>query len=423
MSNNKKLEDKLLKNSRFREGCSVQIYPADFVWGAALCVMFTLSLELFYRMTVNYHHKYPSDLYYYAVTNVETHDERGRFIGTLFEFLYSINQTTLEMDVFLAFLIVGIIIANFIVIRFFVKDDGYLGTVPRYAMQFFSVAALFMGPIYVPVIFERYYLHTFKSFAWHSPTQQAMMFFALLGTVCFLRMYLVFEDEGVKIGWWIGTAVFVFFATYSKPAFTINFILAVVVMFLIDLFRGGKEGAGKRFAKLFAMGCSLIPSGLYILWLHNASFTEGTQYGEEHAVLLDFTHVLEYDNLTGAIIFGVTIPIVVFAFNLDKFRDPKYRTALFIFIMGMVQWMCFTETGKRGNYGNFTWGRTYGIYFMALTASVVFIEILYDKEGKFAQNRRKRVIFLVLAGIVIAWSILSQLNYFRLVFTGHGYQL
>jgi hypothetical protein len=26
----------------------------------------------------------------------------------------------------------------------------------------------------------RYYKHTFKSFAWHSPTQQAMMFFALL---------------------------------------------------------------------------------------------------------------------------------------------------------------------------------------------------------------------------------------------------
>ena len=417
------INNKLLKKNRFGDGYSVRIYPADFVWGAALCAMFAICLELFYRMAVNYHHKYPSDLYYYAVTNVEKQDERGRFIGTLFRFLGHLNGEVFEIVVFLAFLIVGIIIANYMVIYFFVKDDGYLDRVPRYAMQFFSVAALFMGTIYVPVIFERYYKHTFKSFAWHSPTQQAMMFFALLGTICFLKMYLRYEDNKISPGWWLGAAVLIFFSTYSKPAFTINLIFAVIIMFIFDLIRGGREDLGRRFVRLFIIGCSLIPSGLYILWLHNASFTEGTQYGEEHAVLIDFAHVLEYDNLIGAIIFGCAIPIVVYAFNAERFRDRKYRFALYVFAMGMVQWMMFTETGKRGNYGNFTWGRTYGIYFLTLTASVVFMEILYDKDGKFADSRGKRKAFLILSGIVIAWAILSQLNYFRLILTGHGYQL
>lgn len=416
-------EKNLLKKNWFRDGYSVKVYPWDFVWVAAMGVMFILSFELFYRMAINYNHNYPSDLYYYAVKNVEKQDERGRFIGTLFRFLGHINGTVFEIVVFLAFLMVGIIIANFLVLHYFVYDDGYGETVPRYAMQFFSLIAIFMSSIYVPVIFERYYKHTFKAFAWHSPTQHAMMFFALLGSICFLKMYQGYENKKISIGWWLGTAVLVFFATWSKPGFTISMILGVVVMFIFDLIRGSKEDIGKRFVKLFIMGCSLIPSGLYILWLHNVSFTEGTQYGEEHAVLIDFSHVLEYDNLLGAIIFGCTIPIVVFLFNADRFRDKKYKFALYIFVMGMLQWIFFTESGKRSSHGNFTWGRMYGIYFITLAAAAVFIETLYDKGGKYEGKKGKRLAFLILSGLVILWAVLSQMNYFRLVFTGHGYQL
>ena len=86
------VERKLLKKDRFGDGYSVRIYPWDFVWAAAMGVMFALCLELFYRMAVNYNHKYPSDLYYYAVENPRTHDEKGRFIGELFEFFYNINE-------------------------------------------------------------------------------------------------------------------------------------------------------------------------------------------------------------------------------------------------------------------------------------------------------------------------------------------
>jgi low affinity Fe/Cu permease len=250
-----------------------------------------------------------------------------------------------------------------------------------------------------------------------------MMFFALLGSICFLKMYQGYENRKIRFGWWLGAAILIFFSTWSKPGFTINMIFAVVLMFIVDLIRGNKKNIGQRFVKLFIIGCSLIPSGLYILWLHNASFTEGTQYGEEHAVLIDFAHVLEYDNLIGAIIFGCAIPIIVYAFNVRRFSDKKYKFALYVFAMGMLQWALFTETGKRGNYGNFTWGRTYGIYFLTLTAAVVFIEVLFDKKGKYAKDKGKRIAFLVLSGIVIVWAIISQLNYFRLVLTGHGYQL
>jgi hypothetical protein len=51
------------------------------------------------------------------------------------------------------------------------------------------------------------------------------------------------------------------------------------------------------------------------------------------------------------------------------------------------------------------------------------METLYDKGGKFKGKKGKRIAYLIVMGIVIAWAILSQLNYFRLILTGHGYQL
>ena len=413
------IEKKMLNKKALGEGYKLTLYPGDFVWLAALGAMFVVCLELFYRMIVNYHGNYPSDLRFYAVNNIENPEEKGRLIGELFEYLYRINQDYVEIDVFMAALIVMIIVANFVTIRFFIKDDGYLDKVPRYAIQFFSVALLFMGPIYVPFVYERYFRHAFKSFAWQSPTHQAMLFFALLAMICFLKLYMNSEEEGLSIKWWLLTAITTFMATFAKPSYTINLALAVVVMFIIDLIRGGAKDVAKRFARLFVIGCSLIPSGIYMLWL----FFGDSQFDDDHTVIIDFAHVLEFDNIPGAIVFCLTLPIAVFALNSERFKDPKYRFSLYIFIMGMVQWAMFYETGKWAKHGNFTWGRTLGIYFIMLASAAVILEIYYDKEGKFADKPRKRRIYLIILAVILAASILSQLNYFRLIITGHGYQL
>lgn len=414
---------KLLKKNRFGEGYSLTLYPADAVWGASLLLMFAVCFELFYRMIVNYNGHYKSDVPFYAVENMTNGVPSVRMLDFVYRFLYSINHTTNEINICMAATIVAIIIMNYVSIRYFIKEDGYLDIVPRYAMQFFSVALLFTGSVYVPFIFERYYRHTFKAFAWHSPTQQAMTLFALIASLCFLKMYVDYEEKGVNPWWWIATVISVFLATFPKPSYTMNLMAAVVVMFLFDLIKGGREGFAVRFRRLFIMGCSLIPSGLYLIHLNTVKFTDNMQYGEEHEVIFGISQVLSYDRLWGAILFGCAVPIVVFAFNTQRFKDSRYRFALYIFVMGMLQWGLITESGQRGEHGNFTWGRMIGIYYLTLAAACVAMEIWYDKDGRFADDRRKRTLYLILLGIVFAASILSQLNYFRLILTGHGYQL
>lgn len=389
-----------------------------------ISLLSAICLELFYRMIVNYNNKYPSDMHYYAVTNVTDGEPHHRLLGFWFQFLYDINNNTLEINLSMALMIAAIIVVNYAAIRYLTTRDGFGSSVPRWAIQTMSLALPFMGPIYVPHIHEWYYKNTFHSFAWHSPTQQAMTFFATAAVICFIEMYLSYkEGQGVRPLLWVGVAVLTFLATSCKPSFTMNIMATVIIMFLIELARCLGENFFKRLGQLIIMGCSMIPSGLYMIWLHYSEFTEGTQHNEEHSVIFDFNHVLEYKGLWAAALFGLLFPLLVLVFNPNRIKDTKYKIALYVFVMGVLQWAFLTETGRRAKYGNFGWGRVYGTYLLMIVAATIWLEVWFDKERIIIKNEATRRAFLLISGLVLLASVFSQLNYFRLILTGNGYML
>ena len=411
-----KKEPGLLQN---KNGINLTLYGADFAWAAAISAIFVVTTELFYRMIVDYNGKYVSDVRYYVVENPASGEQHDRLITILFQWFYDINHNTLEANLYLAAVIAALVIVNFVAIRYFIKDDGAEAIVPRHAIQLFSVLMLFIGPMYVPVVHEFFFRKSFSSFAWHSPTQQSMTLFAVIAAVCFMKMYSGFEHGKLSAGWWTATAVSTLIATGFKPSYTISLCLTIVVMFVADLIKGGRDGFAVRFRQLFIMGCAAVPSGLYMIWLHTREFEEGTQFGEEHKVILDISHVMAYDHLWAAVIFGIAFPIVVFCILHSKFRDSKYRFALYIFVMGILQWALLDETGTRGNFGNFTWGRLFGCYFITLAASAAALELFFDKKS--SDNGSQRKIRIAVVSIILCWSVLSQLYYFWLVLSGRGY--
>ena len=411
-----KKEPGLLQN---KNGINLTLYGADFAWAAAISAIFVVTTELFYRMIVDYNGKYVSDVRYYVVENPASGEQHDRLITILFQWFYDINHNTLEANLYLAAVIAALVIVNFVAIRYFIKEDGAEAIVPRHAIQLFSVLMLFIGPMYVPVVHAFFFRKSFSSFAWHSPTQQSMTLFAVIAAVCFMKMYSGFEHGKLSAGWWTATAVSTLIATGFKPSYTISLCLTIVVMFVADLIKGGRDGFAVRFRQLFIMGCAAVPSGLYMIWLHTREFEEGTQFGEEHKVILDISHVMAYDHLWAAVIFGIAFPIVVFCILHSKFRDSKYRFALYIFVMGILQWALLDETGTRGNFGNFTWGRLFGCYFITLAASAAALELFFDKKS--SDNGSHRKIRIAVVSIILCWSVLSQLYYFWLVLSGRGY--
>lgn len=410
LDNRKKLRDREFT-------LSLNIY--DFVWIAAIAAISTVCLELFYRMIVNYNNRYESDIGYYALERTQSSEPQERLVGILCQWLFDINKSTLEINIMLALVIAAIIVVNYVVIRFYLKEDGLIEKIPRHAVQFFSVAMLFIGPIYVPVIHEYFYRKSFSSFCWHSPTQHFMTLFAMLSAVCFLKMYLVYDTEGVSIGWWIATLITTFLATTSKPSYTIGLVFTIVVMFIAELIRKGKDGFLLRLRRMIVMGLSVVPSGLYIIWLNKRQFSDNTQFGEKHEIIFGLGPLLSYERPWAALLFGITFAIVVFAFNLSRFRDTKYKFALYTFVMGTLQWALISETGTRSNFGNFSWGRMFGCYFITLVSTAVFLEMYYDKGALGSPKKRKAA--LVLAVVVLAASLVCQLYHFYMILTGHGY--
>ena len=409
------------KNDKSKKTYSLSFTKSDIVWVVSIIGFFLVCLELFYRMIAEYNGKYPSDLHYYAITTILKEEKPVRFVEIVSHALHSINQGTMEFNIFIATVIPAIIILNYLTIRFFLKEDGMDDRTPKWSAQIASMAVFFVGPVFIPVFHEYYYMHSFAAFAWHNPTQHVMMLFSIAGTLTFYKMYLEYEKNGVPLKWWIATMVFVLLSASAKPSFIIEFVLCVVAVFLIELFSGGKEDFVKRFKALFIMGLSIVPAGVYTLWLSTMDFGDAKVTGGKIEVLFGLEQALSHHNVMWIFFYGMPFSIFVLAVNFKRFKDKKYFVALMLFLMGIFQWLFFKEAGPRAKHGNFDWGRMYATYYLALVSLTMLIENVYYPNSIFPDNKKARKIFLIVAFVLLAISVLSQLNYFGYVLSGRKY--
>ena len=110
--------------------------------------------------------------------------------AALFKLLLAIDGTTKPIAVYLGIQIGLIFIANYFFIKLYSPNDTSR-TGNRALVAFLSIAAVYAYPLYIPGIQTDFYKNTFNCFAWHSPTQQAMTLFAVLGVLCFFKIFLI----------------------------------------------------------------------------------------------------------------------------------------------------------------------------------------------------------------------------------------
>ncbi|MBR2674894.1 MAG: hypothetical protein IKE52_05510 [Mogibacterium sp.] len=411
------------KNSnKNKEVFNLKIYRTDIAYAGVVSFIFITCIELFYRMIVKYNRGYPSDMRYYAGEAATKTEMDPRLLDMISRALHSINGSTLEFNLFLAALIPAIIIMNYFVIRFLTANNAIKEQPPRYALQAASILALFTGPVFIPVLHEYYYIHSVAAFAWHNPTQHAMTLFSLAGTLAFLKMIDIYrKEQTVSVRYWIATMILMLLSAASKPSFVIELVPSVMILFGIFLFDTGKGNVGQRFIQLFKMGASIIPAGLYIIWLSTVDF--GNTNGMEGSidVVFGLSKSFTQENLFNIFIFGMPFSILVLAANYKRLKESKYFLSIMVFVMGVAQWVFLEESGYRARHGNFDWGRMYGTYFLALVSLSLLIENIYRPDSIFPNNKRARRIYLIIAIVILALSVLSQLNYFGYVLSGRKY--
>lgn len=386
----------------------------DIAYAAAIVFFSAVCCKLFYRMSIEYHGNYSSDLIYYVALPEAENKETYRLIGWVFDLIYRHGFGLKGMAVYLGAVIGCICLVNFVYLKFFTHGSG----VHRGVLEVASICVIFIGPMYIPGFHEYFYRWSFSAFAWHSPTEQSMVLFSVPAMICFIKMYES-AAEKISVKWWILTMLTVLLSAFSKPAFAIDLILAMIIMFLIDLAADREDPFGKRLLKRIIMGLSLIPSGLYILLEMKLDFA-GQGEGHSGAVIVNLDHVINYNNLFAAAICTLAFPLLVGIVNYREFGKRSYKSVLFVFLTGLLQWVLFTEEGERARHGNFAWGRQIATYLLIMTCLSLAIKNWQDKS--FMENRPviRKLYFAVIA-VLLTISIISQLYYFYIICMGRSY--
>lgn len=354
-----------------------------------------------------------SDFPFYAESAMNGGSQH-RFLGVAYRLIYSATGSTDGMAVFSALIIGGIVIGNYFLLKYLLGKT----IVARPLLQAAALFAMFLGPIYVPEFHQCFYKGVFQSFAWHSPTQQAMIVFSIPAFICFAKLYERYE-ESVDVKLWLLCMVFTLLSATGKPSFAIDLILGAIVMFAAELFLPGKLGFGEKFKRLFLIGCSFIPSGLYFFVVMYFNFGDkGERSGK---IVFGLKSLLNYDGLFLAIICGLAFAILVWIFNLGKLRQRKMRTVVMIFLMGIVQWALVYEEGFRAAHGNFVWGRQVGCYFLMLSALAVFVDNFKNRSDFLSGRKSLQAIYFLAGGGLLVLHIASQILYFYLIFKRGDY--
>jgi len=390
----------------------------DIAYLVLIIAICYLCFNLFSWMIVNKNEMYKADIKAYINFALDGDNRKHRLPVLLFRLLYNINESYFFIALYLAAEIGFIFLANHLFIRSWTGCD-LSDTKYRVLVHFLSIAAVFSGPIYVPRIHHWFYKNTFPIFAWHSPTQQMMTLFSVLALVFFYRMLADYE-EGIRPLDWVLAAVCFFMSAYSKPSFILDLVPAIIVLFLIELFRRNSLSIGKKFARLVIMGMSAVPSGIYLIVLNYIIYTRSDRKGDSD-IIVSAARFTGFLPLAIAICCSVSLPILVMIFNTKKLRDDRrYAMTALIALMGLLQWGLFSETGWRASHGNFTWGSTIGGFVFYVTSFAVLVDNLRD-ENFLADKKTLKGLYYVMAAGSLCLSLLSQGYYFITLYMGQGF--
>lgn len=396
----------------------------DWIYAGLLAVLYAASTFMFYRQSIRFNGGYEADTSLYVDMSI---DDRGiRLIKWIFHYLYNLTGNTVLIAVYMGAVVVCTALANYAVFRWYMRWDAqHRGGVLRDEARerlYAQAASLLMfvtGSMYLPVIHARFYKGSWCTYAWHSPTQQLMILFAMLSLLLFLKIYENYMDR-IDPKLWVGLMITSLISVWAKPSFMLVFTPTLIAVFLIELaVHRGDGQTGNRFARLVIFGLSMVPSGILILFLNSSIYGEGSS--NKVAVNIGGADGFGY-NIYIAAFCGLLFPAVVFIFNYIRLKELPYQIALGMLIMGIAEWMIFYEDGSRSSSGNFAWGRQFGCYYFFACAIALTYCNLNDSEFLSGKKGLRKAYFAVIA-IAFVMHILTQTYHLYLMFRGYDFYI
>lgn len=388
----------------------------SWIFYVALLMGFATSAFLFYRQITMSTKGYASDLIYYVLESEK--EGSSRYVTNLFRLLTQIFGSKVPIAVYMGIVIVGIICVTRAIIQEFLRIDGIRAD--RYFVDIFSASIVFTGSIYIPIVQPYFYKVGWASFAWHSPTQQSMIFFALVSMLFLTKILATYMYE-IKFRYWVPMMIGAVLSTWAKPSFLLTFTPAIIVVFVTELILQRGDGkSGERLRRLFAVGFAYVPAGM--LFIYFIFWYKTSQKGNE--IFLGLERFLDTNpsliRVAVSAVLVLALPITVFFFNANKIKDLRYNLAFWMLMFGILEWIFIYEVGDHSNDGNFDWGKQWGIFYTYVLSFAVILENYFDKDFLCDKKGLRKAYFTV-ASVIYVSMLITRLYYYRQLMRGANF--
>lgn len=311
-----------------------------------------------------------------------------------------VSKEYITLDVIMILSLILSQVFSFLIIKnYFEKkyeNSGYTAILVALALEFVSMI------IYNPASSPYLYLGNGTPNPWHNPTYT----FAKPFSLClFLYAAEFFENLGQSVKntrTLIWVALFAVFSVAAKPSFMLSLIPTLGIMLLFYLVR--RKIKVKDFILL---PLSFVPSMFVLLFInykvYHTGVTENTVIVSPGAVWYSYTNSIVLSILSGAL-----FPLFVIFFI--KSRDVKMVMSIINYVMAILVFYLFSESGDRFFGGNFGWTYLFGLLFIFLSAS----------EQIFFKTEFKGILRKVAIGLFVT-HLLSGILYLKKILTGASY--
>lgn len=250
----------------------------------------------------------------------------------------------------------------------------------------------FVGPIFLPVFTNKYYLGQFTANPWHNPTTIAVEPFSI---ACFFLLYYLRkknrEVEEKKINIMLGIfAGLLLISAFFKPSFYQSFVPAVIVFLGFDFFFL-KQGTKKMNIK-----CALatVPVCMLAVFQYMISFSS-TSNG---IVIKPFEVWLIFSkNLLVSFVCSYLFIIVVVALLHKIVCKKEYVIISGLYVASAVSQFILFSFAQKAETGDFLWG----VYLASYTIFLSGIILLRDWIKEYGFDLRAKIAAGVLGGHVV----------------------
>lgn len=310
-------------------------------------------------------------------------------------------------------LAVAVVNTLLLLCTFFLIRNIFMRRVPLQSYRRGTILAavmLFVGPLYIPGIFEGYYLGPRTGNIWHNPTYLIIKPMAVL---IFFLYADIFEEhaennkrkENKKL---ILGGVLLCVSAILKPSFFQMFLPALFVFCLFELI----QKKGKNFWFLVKNGFSVVPVTIIAIC---QMIILGGSSGGGSGISIGFLRVwgarTSYWYI--ALILSLAFPIYILIMNRKKMLTHYWgKLGIVSLISGMFQYM-FLYVTKAPEAGDFGWGFALSI-FLIFVVSVICLEKWRCEAGIVSWKVKCAYVLLCLHflfGIIYFYDIFKYLRY------------